>query len=79
MNLQQFGSGMNVKDDGMLTQQSIPSPPCSIPDQQATALYNPQIMVGIPSPSIGYNALLIDTVCTLKHENYSLTEHLHRH
>lgn len=71
MNLQQFPSGLNIKDDGinnnMLTQQSIPSPPCSIPDQQASnnILYNQQMMIGIPSPNTthGFNALLIDTVC----------------
>ncbi|KAG2199695.1 hypothetical protein INT47_012831 [Mucor saturninus] len=77
MNLHQFQTEMTVKDDGMsslLTQQSIPSPPCSIPDQQAA--YNPQMMIGIPSPNTGYNnALLIDT--RLEEQQRILNNNIH--
>lgn len=69
MNLHPFQAEMTVKHDGLhslLTQQSMPSPPCSIADQQAA--YNTQMMIGIPSPNVSYNnnnnnALLMDAVC----------------
>lgn len=52
MNIQQFGSlpteYSNMKQHESNLQQSIPSPPCSIPDQQISYT-NQQMMIGIPS------------------------------
>ncbi len=62
MSVQQFGSipieYNNINNSNKHEcnlQQSIPSPPCSIPDQQIS-YSNQQMMIGIPSPNLFDNS-----------------------